>query len=196
MHARDGARAPERNDVLDLRQGEAQTASLTDECEQPQHVGRVAAIAGRRPLGWQQNASRLVQPQRLAAHAAACGHLADQQPAVHESKDTACPKGQGQAAGAMLRFALMGPHSRWLTLLLLAGWVILGPIGMAFGSCGAMMALCDGSPCGVVTALGETTPTVPTPVPVADALSISSQHPLTVLRSTLEPPPKPVRLSA
>jgi hypothetical protein len=87
-------------------------------------------------------------------------------------------------------------HSRWLTLLLLAAWVVLGPIGMAFGSCGAMMALCDGSPCGVVTALVETTPTVATPVPVADVSSISPQYPITVLRSALEPPPKPFRLSA
>jgi len=87
-------------------------------------------------------------------------------------------------------------YSRWLTLLVLAAWVVLGPIGMAFGSCGAMMALCDDSPCGVVTALGETTPTVATPVPVADAPSLSLQRPVTVLRSALEPPPKPVRLSA
>ena len=96
MHARGGSRAPERNDVLDLRQGEAQAASLTDEREQPQHVGRVAAIARRRPLGWRQDPSRFVQPQRLATQAATCGHLADQQPAVHESQDRACPMGQGQ----------------------------------------------------------------------------------------------------
>ena len=121
-------------------------------------------------------------------------HLTDQEPAVHESKDKACPKGQGQAA--VLRCGLMGRHSRWLTLLLLVAWVILGPIGMAFGSCGAMMALCDGSPCGVVTALVATTPTVATPVPTADAPSISPQHPITVLHSALEPPPKTVRLSA
>jgi hypothetical protein len=87
-------------------------------------------------------------------------------------------------------------RSRWLTVLLLVSWVILGPIGMAFGSCGAMMALCDGSPCGVVTALMGTIPTVDTPVPLAETLSMLAQHPITVLRSALEPPPKPVRLSA
>ncbi|MGH9258240.1 MAG: hypothetical protein ACRD3C_27070 [Vicinamibacterales bacterium] len=90
----------------------------------------------------------------------------------------------------------MGRHSRWLTLLILAAWVILGPIGMAFGSCGAMMALCDGSPCGGVTALMGTIPTVDTPAPMAEAPSMLAQHPITVLRSALEPPPKPVRLSA
>ena len=91
---------------------------------------------------------------------------------------------------------LMDRHSRWLTLLLLAAWVILGPIGMAFGSCGAMMALCDGSPCGVVTALMGTTPTVDTPVRLAEAPPMLEQHPITVLHSALEPPPKLVHLSA
>ena len=90
----------------------------------------------------------------------------------------------------------MGRHSRWLTVLILVAWVVLGPIGMAFGSCGAMMALCDGSPCGVVTALMGTTPAVATPVPLAEAPPMLSQHPIAVLRSALEPPPKPVRLSA
>ena len=91
---------------------------------------------------------------------------------------------------------LMGRHSRWLVLLTLTAWVILGPVGMAFGSCGAMMLLCDGSPCGVVTALMGTTPTVDTPVPLADAPPMLAQHPIAVLHSALEPPPKLVRLSA
>ena len=44
---------------------------------------------------------------------------------------------------------------RWLTLVLLAAWVLLGPVGMAFDTCAAMMALCDGVPCGVVSAVIE-----------------------------------------
>lgn len=91
---------------------------------------------------------------------------------------------------------VIGRHSRWLTLLLLVGWVILGPIGMAFGSCGAMMALCDGSPCGVVTALMGTTPTVATPLPLTEVPPVLAEHPITVLRSALEPPPKLLRLAA
>jgi hypothetical protein len=90
----------------------------------------------------------------------------------------------------------MGRHARWLTLLILVAWVVLGPIGMAFGSCGAMMALCDGSPCGVVTALMGTTPTIEIPVPLAETPPMLAQHPITVLHSALEPPPKPLRLSA
>lgn len=203
MYTRHGPRAPKRDDVLDLGQGEAQAASLTDEREQPQDLGRIVAIARRSPRGWRQNPSRFVQPQGLAAHTAACGHLSNQQPALHETKDRACPKGQGQAAESgepgdlpCYDAPVMGRHSRWLTLLLLVGWVILGPIGMAFGSCGAMMALCDGSPCGVVTALMGTTPTMATPTPLAEAPLMLAQRPTTVLRPALEPPPKPVRLSA
>ena len=93
---------------------------------------------------------------------------------------------------------VIGSHSRWLTVLLLVAWVILGPIGMAFGACGAMvaLALCDGGPCAVVTALMDTTPTVDSPVPLMEAPPILAQQPSTVLRSALEPPPKLVRLSA
>lgn len=203
VHARGGARAPERNDVLDLSQREAQAASLANEREQPQHVGRVAAVARRRPLGRRQDPSGFVQPQRFAAHTAACGYLADQQPAVHESKDRAYPKGQGQAASPgwlpdppCYDDPVIGTHSRWLACLLLVAWVLLGPIGMAFGSCGATMLLCDGSPCGVVTALTGAAPAVDTPVPLAEAPPMRAQHPITVLSPALEPPPKPLRLSA
>ena len=91
---------------------------------------------------------------------------------------------------------MMGARSRWLPLLLLVAWVILGPIGMAFEACAAMMMLCDGGPCGVVTALMSATPTMAAPVPLFDAPPIVTQHPLNVLRSAVEPPPKPLRLPA
>jgi hypothetical protein len=89
-----------------------------------------------------------------------------------------------------------GGHSRWVTLVLLIAWVVLGPIGMAFESCAAMMMLCDGGPCGVVTALVNTTPTLAAPVQVAELPVPLAPHPVPVLRSALEPPPKFVRLSA
>src|SRR5206468_9073031 len=38
MDARRGPRAAERDDLLDLRERQAEPTSLTDECEQPQHV--------------------------------------------------------------------------------------------------------------------------------------------------------------
>jgi hypothetical protein len=85
-----------------------------------------------------------------------------------------------------------------LTLLVLVAWIVLGPIGMAFEACAAMMALalCDGGPCGVVTALVSTAPTVVPPIALAESPAPLAQHPIAVLRSALEPPPKLVRLSA
>jgi len=90
---------------------------------------------------------------------------------------------------------LRGRH-RWLTLVLLAAWVILGPVGMAFDSCAAMMALCDGGPCGAVSAVVDAVPTFapPTLLPVA---LVSAPQPFTpVAPAALEPPPKFVRLSS
>ena len=84
---------------------------------------------------------------------------------------------------------------RWLTLILLAAWIILGPVGMAFDSCAAMMALCDGGPCGAVSAVTDAAPTFtpPMPVTVADIPAPDSLTP--IVPSALEPPPKLVRLS-
>ena len=91
---------------------------------------------------------------------------------------------------------MIGRYPRWLLLLILVAWIILGPIGMAFESCAAMMMLCDGGPCGAVTALVNTTPTMAAPVSLFDTPSIMAQRPLSVSRSAVEPPPKPVRLPA
>ena len=70
--------APERDDVPDLRQREAEALSLSDEAEQCQHIRGVATVAGRCAARRWQDAARLVQPQRLAAETAASRHLTDQ----------------------------------------------------------------------------------------------------------------------
>jgi hypothetical protein len=46
MRARRGPRAAEHNDMLDLRERQAEPTSLTDEREQLQHIGWIAPIAG------------------------------------------------------------------------------------------------------------------------------------------------------
>jgi hypothetical protein len=85
---------------------------------------------------------------------------------------------------------------RWLIVVALMVWLLLGPIGMAFDSCAAMMALCDGGPCGAVSAVTDAAPSFAPPTAVTVAV-ISPPKPLTPIpRSTLEPPPKFVRLSA
>jgi hypothetical protein len=79
---------------------------------------------------------------------------------------------------------------RWLTLAVLTAWVILGPVGMAFDSCAAMMALCDGGPCGVVSAVTDASPSFRPPMP-AMIIAVSRLDQFTpVPRSALEPPPK------
>jgi hypothetical protein len=84
---------------------------------------------------------------------------------------------------------------QWLILVLLTAWVILGPVGMAFDSCAAMMTLCDGGPCGVVSAVTDAAPSLAPPTSLTVAV-VSRSTPFTpVPRSALEPPPKFVRLS-
>jgi len=91
---------------------------------------------------------------------------------------------------------MMVGRSRWLVLAVLTAWVILGPVGMAFDSCAAMMALCDGAPCGAVSAVTDAAPSFAPPMALTIAV-ISAPKQFTLLpRSALEPPPKSVRLSA
>jgi hypothetical protein len=87
-------------------------------------------------------------------------------------------------------------RSRWLTLVVLAAWVILGPVGMAFDSCAAMMVLCDGGPCGAVSAVTGAVPSFAPPVALTMAVMSSPRSFTPIPRSALEPPPKFVRLSA
>lgn len=87
-------------------------------------------------------------------------------------------------------------RSRWLMLTVLTAWVILGPVGMAFDSCAAMMALCDGGPCGAVSAVTDAAPSFAPPVALTIAVVSLPMQFTPIPRSTLEPPPKPVRLSA
>ena len=84
----------------------------------------------------------------------------------------------------------------WLILVLLTAWVILGPVGMAFDSCAAMMVLCDGGPCGVVSAVTDAAPSLAPPTSLMIAVAPRSEWFTPVPQSALEPPPKFVRLSS
>ena len=81
-----GARlgASEGDDVADLLQRQSQAASLRDEVQDAQHVGRVGPIPGWRASGLRDNAAGFVETQRLATYTAPARDLSDGQGAfVH-----------------------------------------------------------------------------------------------------------------
>jgi len=103
---------------------------------------------------------------------------------------------EGPRVARVTMVAVKVGRFQWLTLVLLTAWVILGPVGMAFDSCAATMALCDGGPCGVVSAVTAAASSFAPPMPLTIAVVSWSEQFTPVPRSTLEPPPKFVRLSA
>jgi hypothetical protein len=83
VDARSGARPAKGDDVLDLGEREPQSASVTDEGQQPQYISRITAISGWRSTRGRQNAARFVEPKRLAAESATTRDVADEQPVFH-----------------------------------------------------------------------------------------------------------------
>ena len=102
---------------------------------------------------------------------------------------------EGPTATRVTMVAVKRGRVQWLTLALLTAWMILGPVGMAFDACAAMMALCDGGPCGVVSAVTDAAPALAPPTSLTVAMVSRSEQFAPVPRSALEPPPKFVRLS-
>jgi hypothetical protein len=85
----------------------------------------------------------------------------------------------------------MGPR-RVLVLMVLAGWLLLGPIAMAFESCDGM---CEG-PCGALCALASVAPGETTLELLSDlTLPVRSDLP-GILVQVLDPPPKAAPLFA
>src|SRR2546422_6365418 len=83
--------------MSDLGEREPQPAGLTHERQQPQHVRIVVSVAGRRAPWRLEDPACFVQPERLAAEAAASRDLPDEQSvARHEREHSPYPKGQGQ----------------------------------------------------------------------------------------------------
>jgi hypothetical protein len=82
---------------------------------------------------------------------------------------------------------------RALTLLVLAFWLLLGPVSMAFDGCLLMGALCDGGPCGASSDTARApAPTIGLePVAYLDAVPRCELPPNTP--TALEPPPKSPR---
>jgi hypothetical protein len=76
------AGAAKRDNLADLREREPEATALLDESEDADHIGRVDAVAGWRPVRGRQNPACFVEPYRLAGDSAPLGNLTDQQPVL------------------------------------------------------------------------------------------------------------------
>ena len=95
MNARAWLRAPKRDDAPYLGQGQSEASGLRDEVQHADDIPRIRAIARRSASRRREDASRLVQPQSLAAQAAARRHLTDEQSVSrHEGRISLAPWGK------------------------------------------------------------------------------------------------------
>ncbi len=82
----------------------------------------------------------------------------------------------------------------WVAILMVAVWVLLGPIAMTFSGCASMGAMCEG-PCGAACAIvGPTLSSAPAPASALDPvleLELPAAAP-----AGLEHPPKSLLRSA
>ncbi len=80
--------------MSDFSERQPEPSRLRYEREQRQHVSGVPTVARGCPAGGRKDASRLVQPKRLAAQPATRRHLTDEQPVLHEAKIGPAPRGK------------------------------------------------------------------------------------------------------
>ena len=100
------------------------------------------------------------------------------------------------AWGAPKILVLTMSSRRILTLIVLALWLFLGPVSMAFDGCLLMGALCDGGPCGASSDRSFAPAPTIGPGPIA-YLEIQPRTPLPAnTLAALEPPPKSLRPAA
>jgi len=123
--------------MSDLGEREPQPAGLTHERQQPQHVRVVVSVAGRRAPWRLEDPACFVQPERLAAEAAACRDLPDEQSvARHEREHSPYPKGQGQGGTirgrAAVYFQLDTWEGAWTRAQLVASQPPLSSSAMSF----------------------------------------------------------------
>ncbi len=76
-----------------------------------------------------------------------------------------------------------------LTVVMLALWVLLGPVSMAFDGCASMGAACE-APCGVSASAAVAPAGLMAPAPVAYLFSPAHDRLPTHTLSALELPPK------
>src|SRR5262249_26326791 len=77
--ARGGPRAPERDDMTDLRERQAEPTGLPHEGQQAQHIRGIAPVAGWLAPWSLEDAARFVEAERLSADSAPGGDFTNQQ---------------------------------------------------------------------------------------------------------------------
>jgi hypothetical protein len=70
----------------DLSEGQTKPAGTSHEGQQAEDVNGVGTIAGCRAAGRREDASRLVEPQRLTAQSAPGRNLTNEEPVLHGGK--------------------------------------------------------------------------------------------------------------
>jgi hypothetical protein len=81
-----------------------------------------------------------------------------------------------------------------VTVAVLVGWVVLGPLAMAFGGCAGMGTMCEG-PCGTTSCVILASTDMPAAPPVAEPVQFSDRLEA-ITPKVLEPPPKSAPLAA
>ena len=74
-------------------------------------------------------------------------------------------------------------------MVVLAVWVFLGPVAMAFDGCTLMGAMCE-SPCAAMSYIAVPGPSGFAPVEAKDAVWLSQVEVTAVTTDPAEPPPK------
>lgn len=84
---------------------------------------------------------------------------------------------------------------RFVTLILLVVWVLLGPLSMTYIGCAGMGAMC-GSPCALPSCLLTSLPNL-SALPLGSYVSTAlPERPPTIFLQIPDPPPKPHALMA
>jgi hypothetical protein len=86
VDARGRSCPPQSYDTGDLSESQANPRRATHEGQQAEDVNGVGAIAGCRAVGRREDASRLVEPQRLTAQSAPGRNLTNEEPVLHGGK--------------------------------------------------------------------------------------------------------------
>src|SRR5713226_4025831 len=106
--------------------------------------------------------------------------------------DSGAPSGRAESLTPWLLIMIMAPTMsarRVTVMVVLAVWVLLGPVAMAFDGCTLMGAMCE-SPCAAMSWIAVPSPSGFTPVEVVNAVWLPQVDVVGITADPAEPPPK------